>query len=307
MSYEVIVIGAGPAGLTAGIYLARARLKAVILEKLAPGGQVIITTKVENYPGFPEGINGPDLMFLFEKQVRNLGIEIKQAFTVNEIKLEGEKKLIIGEDETLETKAVIIATGARFKKLGVPGEERLIGRGVSYCATCDAPFFQGLDVAVVGGGNTAIVEALHLTKFAKRVYLIHRRDALRAAKALQEEAFKNEKMTFVWNTVVREIKGEEKVEGLILENVKTGEKEELKVNGCFVFIGLVPNSELVKDLVKLDERGYIVTDVYCQSSIAGIFAAGDVRSSPLKQIATAVGDGAIAAVGAEKYLSGWKM
>jgi len=148
---------------------------------------------------------------------------------------------------------------------------------------------------------------LHLTKFAKRVYLIHRRDALRAAKALQEEAFKNEKMTFVWNTVVREIKGEEKVEGLILENVKTGEKEELKVNGCFVFIGLVPNSELVKDLVKLDERGYIVTDVYCQSSIAGIFAAGDVRSSPLKQIATAVGDGAIAAVGAEKYLSGWKM
>ncbi|MDL1955458.1 MAG: thioredoxin-disulfide reductase [Candidatus Desulfofervidus auxilii] len=306
MSYEVIVIGAGPAGLTAGIYLARAKLKAIILEKLAPGGQVIITTKVENYPGFPKGINGPELMLLFEQQVRNLGIEIRTAFAVNEIRLEGEKKLVVGEGETLETKAIILATGARFKKLGVPGEERLTGRGVSYCATCDAPFFQGMDVAVIGGGNTAIVEALHLTKFAKKVFIIHRRDELRAAKALQEEAFKNEKIEFIWNTIVKEIKGENKVEGLVLENVKTGEKEELKVNGCFIFIGFQPNSELVKDLVSLDENGYIITDNFCQTSIPGIFAAGDVRNGPLKQIATAVGDGAIAAVGAEKYLSGWK-
>jgi len=306
MSYEVIVIGAGPAGLTAGIYLARAKLKAIILEKLAPGGQVIITTKVENYPGFPKGINGPELMLLFEQQVRNLGIEIRTAFAVNEIRLEGEKKLVVGEGETLETKAIILATGARFKKLGVPGEERLTGRGVSYCATCDAPFFQGMDVAVIGGGNTAIVEALHLTKFAKKVFIIHRRDELRAAKALQEEAFKNEKIEFIWNTIVKEIKGENKVEGLVLENVKTGEREELKVNGCFIFIGFQPNSELVKDLVSLDENGYIITDNFCQTSIPGIFAAGDVRNGPLKQIATAVGDGAIAAVGAEKYLSGWK-
>jgi len=306
MFYEVIVIGAGPAGLTAGIYLARAKLKAIILEKLAPGGQVIITTKVENYPGFPKGINGPELMFLFEQQVRNLGIEIRTAFAVNEIRLEGEKKLVVGEGETLETKAIILATGARFKKLGVPGEERLTGRGVSYCATCDAPFFQGMDVAVIGGGNTAIVEALHLTKFAKKVFIIHRRDELRAAKALQEEAFKNEKIEFIWNTIVKEIKGENKVEGLVLENVKTGEREELKVNGCFIFIGFQPNSELVKDLVSLDENGYIITDNFCQTSIPGIFAAGDVRNGPLKQIATAVGDGAIAAVGAEKYLSGWK-
>ena len=306
MSYEVIVIGAGPAGLTAGIYLARAKLKAIILEKLAPGGQVIITTKVENYPGFPKGINGPELMLLFEQQVRDLGIEIRTAFAVNEIRLEGEKKLVVGEGETLETKAIILATGARFKKLGVPGEERLTGRGVSYCATCDAPFFQGMDVAVIGGGNTAIVEALHLTKFAKKVFIIHRRDELRAAKALQEEAFKNEKIEFIWNTIVKEIKGENKVEGLVLENVKTGEREELKVNGCFIFIGFQPNSELVKDLVSLDENGYIITDNFCQTSIPGIFAAGDVRNGPLKQIATAVGDGAIAAVGAEKYLSGWK-
>ncbi len=303
-AYDLVIIGSGPAGLTAGIYAARARLKAVILEKMLPGGQVITTTKVENYPGFPEGIDGPELMMRFENQVRNLGMEIKSPFEVKKIELQGEKKIVYGDAETIEAKALIIATGARFKHLNVPGEKEFIGRGVSYCGTCDAPFFRNLEIAVVGGGNTAIVEALHLTKFAKRVYVIHRRDQLRAEKALQEEALANEKISFIWNTVVKEIRGKNNVESLLLENVKTKETFELKVQGCFIFIGIVPNSELVKDLVELDENGFIVTDEYCRTSVPGIFAAGDVRKSPLKQIATAVGEGAIAAVSAERYISG---
>jgi len=303
-SYDVIIIGGGPAGLTAGIYIARARLKGVILERMLPGGQVMITTKVDNYPGFPEGIEGPELMMRFERQVRNLGIEIKNPFEVKKIEIQGEKKLIFSDTETLETRALIIATGAKYRRLGVPGEKEFTGRGVSYCGTCDAPFFRGMDVAVVGGGDTALVEALHLTKFAKRVFIIHRRDELRAAKILQEEAFRNDKIEFIWSSIVKEIKGETNVQAVVVENLKDGRISELKVEGCFIFVGMNPNSELVKGIVELDEHGYIITDEYCRTSVKGIFAAGDVRNNVLKQISTAVGDGAIAAVSAEKYIAG---
>ncbi len=301
--YDLVIIGGGPAGLTAYLYAARARLNTLLIEKLAPGGQVLVTDFVENYPGFPEGLPGWELMEKFTAHVKKLGFNQKTGEVVA-LTLEGEtKKIKLAGGEELAARAVIIATGASPNKLGVPGEEELTGKGVSYCATCDGPFFRDQVVAVVGGGNTAVQEAIFLTKFARKVYLIHRRDQLRAQKILQERAFANPKIEFIWNTVVTEILGREKVERVRLKNRKTGEETELSVGGVFIFIGIRPQSDFVKDLLKLDEKGFIITDCEMRTEIPGLFAAGDVRAKACRQIITAAGDGATAAYMAEHYLA----
>ncbi len=301
--YDLVIIGGGPAGLTAYLYAARARLNTLLIEKLAPGGQVLVTDFVENYPGFPDGLPGWELMEKFTTHVKKLGFNQKTGEVVALTLEEETKKIKLADGEELAARAVIIATGASPNKLGVPGEEELTGKGVSYCATCDGPFFRDQVVAVVGGGNTAVQEAIFLTKFAQKVYLIHRRDQLRAQKILQERAFANPKIEFIWNTVVTEILGQEKVEGVRLKNRKTGEETKLPVDGVFIFIGIRPQSDFVKGLLKLDEKGFIITDCEMRTEIPGLFAAGDVRAKACRQIITAAGDGATAAYMAEHYLS----
>lgn len=301
--YDLVIIGGGPAGLTAYLYAARARLRTVLLEKLSPGGQVLTSDWVENYPGFPEGIAGWELMEKFVAQVERLGFNKMNAEVVS-LSLEGSWKLVhLADGTSLKTKAVIIASGASHRKLGVPGEEALTGKGVSYCATCDGPFFRDQVVAVVGGGNTAVQEAIFLTKFAKKVFLIHRRDELRAQKILQERAFANDKITFIWNTVVKKIVGKDKVEGVVLRNRVTGAEETLPVDGVFIFVGLVPQTAFLEGFLKLDERGFIPTDAEMHTAVPGVFAAGDVRSKACRQIVTAAGDGATAAFMAEHYVA----
>lgn len=305
--YDVIIIGEGPAGLSAGLYAARSRLKTLILEKEKAGGQIVTTDEVANYPGSIENATGPSLINRMVEQAKDFGAEIKLD-TVKEVELDGKIKIVKGEKEEYQTKTVIIATGAKPRKIGCPGEEELTGRGVSYCATCDAAFFEDLDVYVVGGGDSAVEEALYLTKFARKVTIIHRRDELRAAKSIQEKAFANEKIDFMWNTVVKEIKGDGIVEAMVVENVKTGEKTEIVANeedgtfGIFVFVGLVPTTELFEGKLEM-ENGYIVTDEDMRTNIPGVFAAGDCRKKSLRQVVTATADGAIAAVQAEKYIN----
>ncbi len=300
---DLVIIGGGPAGLTAYLYAARARLNCVLVEKLSPGGQVLVTDLVENYPGFPEPLSGFELMDRFLAQVKKLGLQTINGEVVR-LETEGDlKKIVFSDGRVLETRAVIIATGARPNRLGVPGEKELTGKGVSYCATCDGPFFRDQEVAVVGGGNTAVQEAIFLTRFAKRVYLIHRRDQLRAQKILQERALANEKITIFWNRVVEEILGQDQVEGVRLRNVKTDEEETLKVQGVFIFVGISPQSEFVKGVLPLDEKGFIITDCEMRTEVPGVFAAGDVRSKACRQIVTAAGDGATAAYMAEHYLT----
>ncbi len=305
--YDVIIIGEGPAGLSAGLYAARSRLKTLILEKEKAGGQIVTTDEVANYPGSIENATGPSLINRMVEQAKDFGAEIKLD-TVKEVELDGKIKIVKGEKEEYQTKTVIIATGAKPRKIGCPGEEELTGRGVSYCATCDAAFFEDLDVYVVGGGDSAVEEALYLTKFARKVTIIHRRDELRAAKSIQEKAFANEKIDFMWNTVVKEIKGDGIVEAMVVENVKTGEKTEIVANeedgtfGIFVFVGLVPTTELFEGKLEM-ENGYIVTDEDMRTNIPGVFAAGDCRKKSLRQVVTAAADGAIAAVQAEKYIN----
>ncbi len=301
MSYDIAVIGAGPAGLSAGIYAARAKLSTVIIEKMYPGGQAAITHLIENYPGFSEGIGGSELMDNMKAQAERFGAEVLNG-DVEKLGKKGGIFAITLKGETLEAKSVILAMGAEPRKLGAKGEDEFIGRGVSYCATCDGAFYTDLPIMVIGGGDTAIEEAIYLTRFASSVKIVHRRDELRATKILQERSFNNEKISFIWDSVVEEIKGNDMVEEVVVKNVKTGELNSVPVNGIFVAVGYIPKTSFVKDLVSLNEKGYIITDEKMATDIPGVFAAGDVREKTLRQVVTAVADGAIAAVEAEKYL-----
>lgn len=302
MVYDVVIIGGGPAGLTAGIYAKRAMLNAVLLEKMGVGGQIIVTDLVENFPGFLE-ISGAELAGKFEQHARKFGLETKSMVEVARIEDRGKTKLVKTNEGDFETKTVIITTGTTPKKLGAKGELELTGRGVSYCATCDGFFFRDKIVVVVGGGDSAITEAIFLTKMAKKVIVVHRRDKLRAEKINQEHAFASPKISFVWDSVVEEVMGKQVVEKVMVRNVKTNAVSEIKTDGVFIYVGLIPNTGFAD--VKKDEWGFIITNDSRETSVKGIFAAGDCRVTPLRQIATAVGDGAIAAVSAERYIEGF--
>ncbi len=300
--YEVIIIGGGPAGLTAGLYTSRARLNSLLLEKGLVGGQIVEAEVVENYPGFAKGISGIELGQLMHQQATKYGLKTIIA-EVTGVELQGEQKVVKTTEGNFTGKAVIIASGSERRKLGIPGEKEFTGKGVSYCATCDAPFFQEQRVAIVGGGDAAITEALYLAKFASRVIVIHRRDQLRATHILQEKAFSEPKIEFLWNTIVDEIEGKDVVERLKLHQVKTGEKSTLDVAGIFASIGLKPNTDYLKGILPLDDMGHIITNENMETEIPGIFAAGDIRRNSARQAISAAGDGATAAIYAEKFLS----
>ena len=300
--YDIIIIGGGPAGLTAGLYTARAKLKSLLLEKGLTGGLVTTTEWVENYPGFEEGILGAELAQKMEKQAVKFGLEITQGSVAKVAIKDKTKEVTLEDGKTYQAKSIILTTGAHPRNLKIEGEDEFRGKGVSYCATCDGAFFKGESIAVVGGGDSAVQEALFLTKFADTVYVVHRRDKLRAEKILQERAFANSRIKFVWDSVPEQIAGEAGVNALHITNVKTDEKTVLHVQGVFIYIGYNPNTEFLAGLANLDKDNYIIADEYMSTSSPGIFVAGDVRSKSIKQIATAVGDGATAAVAAEKYI-----
>lgn len=300
--YDTIIIGAGPAGMTAALYAARSNLKVALLERGIYGGQMNNTAEIENYPGYAH-ISGPELAEKMFEPLENLGVEHLFG-QVEKIEDHGDYKKIITEDEVFETKTVILASGANHRHLGVPGEEEYNSRGVSYCAVCDGAFFRNEDLLVVGGGDSAVEEAIFLTRFAKSVTIVHRRDQLRAQKLLQERAFANEKISFIWDSVVKEIKGDDrKVTSVVFENVKTGQSSEADFGGVFVYVGLDPVSDFVKDLGICDEAGWIVTDQHMKTALDGIYAIGDVRQKDLRQITTAVGDGAVAGQEVYKYIT----
>ena len=299
--YDTIIIGAGPAGMTAALYAARSNLKVALLERGIPGGQMNNTSDIENYPGYAN-ISGPELAEKMFEPLENLGVEHLFG-SVEKIEHQGAIKKVFTEDEVLETKTLIIATGAFHRHLGVPGEEELNSRGVSYCAVCDGAFFRDEDLLVVGGGDSAVEEAVFLTRFAKTVTIVHRRDELRAQKLLQERAFANEKIHFIWDSVVKEIKGDNRVSSVVVENVKTGEVSERKFGGVFIYVGLDPVSEFANDLGITNEAGWIVTDNHMETAISGIYAIGDVREKDLRQVTTAVGDGAVAGQEVYKYIT----
>lgn len=302
MMYDTMIIGAGPAGMTAALYAARSNLKVALLERGIYGGQMNNTAEIENYPGYAR-ISGPELAEKMFEPLENLGVEHLFG-QVEKIEDHGDYKKIITEDEAFETKTVILASGANHRHLGVPGEEEYNSRGVSYCAVCDGAFFRDEDLLVVGGGDSAVEEAIFLTRFAKSVTIVHRRDQLRAQQLLQERAFANEKISFIWDSVVKEIKGDDRrVTSVVFENVKTGQISESDFGGVFVYVGLDPVSDFVKDLGICDEAGWIVTDQHMKTAIDGIYAIGDVRQKDLRQITTAVGDGAVAGQEVYKYIT----
>jgi thioredoxin reductase (NADPH) len=299
--YEVIIIGGGPGGLTAGLYTSRARLSTLLIESALIGGQMTTTELIENYPGFPQGVTGDDLSRLMEEQAKKFGMETVTQEVVK-VSSEGDLKVVQTYESTYRCEALIVSTGTEYRKLGVPGEMEFAGKGVSYCATCDGAFFRDSQIVVVGGGDSALTEALFLTKFARELIIIHRRDALRGTKIYQERALAHPKIKFFWNSIVQEIRGDSMVRSIIARNVKTGEIKEVETEGVFLFVGLVPRTQFLKGVVQMDEEGYILTNEHCETSAKGIFAVGDCRKKLLRQIATAVGDGATAAFAAEKFL-----
>ena len=300
--YDIAIIGGGGAGLTAAVYAARARRKTVVFEGNVTGGQIATTDLVENYPGFPLGINGFDLAQAILKQAEKFGAKVEYAAVEKLARLDdGTFELATG-GATFRARAVIATSGADYNKLGVPGEAELVGKGVSYCATCDAAFFKGMDVIVVGGGDAALDEGLFTTRFAKTVTIVHRRDSLRASAILQERARDNPKISFIWDTVVEAIEGTSAVESVRLRNLKTGEVTTRAASAAFVFIGQTPNSHLLKDLVKLDPGGHALVDLQMKTDVPGLFVAGDVRTQAARQLISAAGDGATAAISAEHYL-----
>jgi thioredoxin reductase (NADPH) len=300
--FDVIIIGAGPAGYTAGIYCSRARHETLILSGILPGGQLVNTTEVENYPGFENGIMGPDLMITIRNQTQRMGTTIIDDEVVD-VDFRHKPFKILTASEEYECKAVIIATGATPRKLGLQGETTFGGKGVSYCATCDGPFFRNQELVVAGGGDSAIEEATFLTKFASKVHIVHRRDQLKASKVMQERAFSNPKIEFHWNSEVSDISGEQKVQKVTLKDTKTGEKTTLGVGGVFVAVGHTPNTKVFENQVELDSQGYIVLKDHTRTSVQGVFAAGDVHDHTYRQAITAAGYGCMAAIDVDKYLT----
>ena len=301
-SYDVIIIGAGPAGYTAGIYCSRARHDTLIISGLLPGGQLMNTTDVENYPGFDEGIMGPDLMLTMRKQAERMNTTIIDDVVVNVDFRAKPFKVLTGSEE-YEAKAVIVCTGATPRKIGIEGEQTFSGKGVSYCATCDGAFFRNQDIAVVGGGDTCMEEATFLTKFASKVHIIHRRDTFRASRIMQDRALSNENIEVHWNSVIEDIKGDQKVQQIILKDTKTGENKTLEMGGVFVAIGHEPNTELFKNQLEMDENGYIIQKQNTETSVKGVFTAGDVHDHRYRQAVTAAGFGCMSAIDVDKYLS----
>ncbi|MBM9518404.1 thioredoxin-disulfide reductase [Desulforhopalus vacuolatus] len=305
--YNLIILGGGPAGLTAGLYAARARIDHVLIEKGAPGGQIMQTDWIDNYPGFPDGLSGFDLSEKMLAHAKRFDLNIETAFVSGmDLSNEKEKVLFLDGDRKVTCKTLIICTGARPNMINVPGEKEFQARGVSYCGTCDAPFYRNMKVAVVGGGNTAVEEAVYLTKFASKVYIIHRRDELRATKIVQEHAFANDKIEFVWNSQVSSIEGDDNgVTGVNLKN-KNGEESLLKVEGVFVLVGVSPNHEGISDVIESDKWGFLQVDTETRTNIPGVMAAGDICSKRVRQVINAAGEGAVAMLSAEAWLNSIK-